>query len=122
MPWTYRQKTGEMCDPSGAVIETGYAGAGPYVNRPAAEARPNEGPLPTGTYIIEPAYDHANLGPCAIPLTPHVANQMHGRYGFFVHGDTASQDQTASEGCIILSRSTRDLIDASEDRALEVVV
>jgi len=41
---------------------------------------------------------------------------MHGRYGFYIHGDTASADQTATEGSINLSRLTRDLIDASVDR------
>src|SRR6476469_5355334 len=74
------------------------------------------------TYEIEPAFDHSTLGPCSMPLTPAPGNDMHGRYGFYIHGDTASMDQTASEGCIILSRATRDLIDASDDRTLEVVV
>lgn len=122
MPWTYKQATGELANPAGDVVEVGYAGAQPYVNQPLAEWRENLGPLPTGLYRLGDAYDHPNLGPCAIPLGPHPDNQMYGRDDFFVHGDTESMDQTASQGCIIMSRATRDQLVASDIRVLEVIV
>lgn len=120
--WTYRQKTGEMCDPDGALVEVGYSGAPGYVNRPIAERREDEGPLPTGTYTIGAAVDRNDLGPCSLPLVPYALNEMHGRSGFYIHGDTAEMDQTASTGCIILSRTTRDLIAQSSVRDLVVEV
>lgn len=118
--WTYSQRTGEMRDPEGNVVETGYAGAGPGTNRPAAEHIENVGPVPTGDYRIEPARDHPTCGPCSLPLTPDADNEMHDRSGFLIHGDNA--DHTASTGCIILSRTTRDMIEASSVRDLVVTV
>ena len=66
--------------------------------------------------------DHPNSGPCSLPLTPDAENEMYGRSGFYVHGDSASTDGTASKGCIILSRAARDQIAASDIRMLTVVV
>ena len=120
--WTYKQTTGEMENPEGDVIEVGYAGFPPFVNRPRAEPLEDRGPLPSGLYTIEAAVDHPNLGPCSLPLTPDAENEMYGRSGFYVHGDSASMDETASKGCIILSRAARDQIAASDIRMLTVVV
>lgn len=120
--WTYSQKSGWMKRPDGVVIGTGYSGAQPYVNRPLAEGRENEGPIPTGNYKMLTAYDHDNLGPCSIPLEPAPDNEMHGRDDFFIHGDTASMDQTASQGCIIMTRAVRDEINTSDVKELVVVV
>lgn len=120
--WTYSQHTGVMVDPAGVVLEVGYAGANSYVNRPIAEGVENQGPLPTGSYTLEAAVDRDDLGPCAIPLTPHPDNEMHDRSGFYIHGDTAEQNQTASEGCIIMSRPTRDAMNVSAVRTLVVEV
>jgi Tlde1 domain len=122
MAWSYRQSTGELYDSMGNLVDTGYSGAQPYVNDPLAEARVNEGPIPTGSYTIFPGYDHDNLGPQALPLGPSPMNNMHERSDFYIHGDTPEGDQTASKGCIILSRATRDLIDASADNTLIVTV
>lgn len=120
--WTYRQATGELRDPDGVLVEVGYSGAPGYVNRPMAERRENQGPVPTGGYAMLAAYDHPNLGPCSIPLEPAPDNRMHGRDDFFVHGDTPEMDQSASEGCIIMSRPTRDLLAASAVRDLTVTI
>lgn len=121
--WTYSQRTGALIDPDGAVIGYGYAGHPPFVNRPAAEGRENEGPLPTGNYIIEAAVDHPTCGPCSLPLAPYPDNAMHGRSGFLIHGDDSTPaDQSASAGCIILDRPIRDVIEASAVRELAVIV
>lgn len=120
--WTYEQHTGAMLSPTGVTVEIGYSGADEWVNKPIAERIPDEGPIPTGSYTIEPAVDHANLGPCSMPLTPDPANEMHDRFGFYIHGDNAQADQSASAGCIIMSRETRDEISASTNRTLLVVI
>ncbi|MGB9255254.1 MAG: hypothetical protein WCC25_10510, partial [Candidatus Korobacteraceae bacterium] len=79
--------------------------------------------LPHGTYTIGPAYDdnnHPGKGPVVMPLEPDPANEMFGRDGFLIHGDTAARDHTASDGCIILDIPYRDQIAASPDRVLIV--
>jgi len=45
---------------------------------------------------------------------------MNGRSGFLIHGDNSKHNFSASEGCIILSRSTRDAISSSGITRLEV--
>ena len=119
--WTYRQKSGALLDPWGLIVEHGYSGSEPAINRPIAEGVENVGPIPTGLYTIEPAIDHATCGPCSLPLTPDPGNDMHGRSGFLVHGDT-DPPGSASTGCIIMSRATRDLISASDIRDLIVTI
>jgi hypothetical protein len=52
-------------------------------------------------------------------LTP-VGHDAFGRDGFLIHGDNLTHD--ASTGCIILPPEIRDMIAASEDRDLEVVI
>lgn len=120
--WTYSQSSGAMMDPDGNVVEVGYSGADQYVNQPLAESLEDRGPIPTGNYKIGDAYTHASCGPVSMPLEPDPENEMHDRSGFLIHGDTASQDFSASTGCIILSRTTREAIDASECRDLIVTV
>lgn len=118
--WIYSQSTGNLYAPDGALVEAGYSGSPPFVNRPRAEGVKNQGPIPTGTYDIGDAFDHDTLGPCSMPLEPDPDNEMYGRDGFYIHGDTQEMNQTASTGCIILSRPTRDMIAASPVHVLEV--
>jgi hypothetical protein len=46
---------------------------------------------------------------------------MFGRTGFLIHGDAVHAPGTASEGCVILSRTTREQIWESHDHVLQVV-
>lgn len=120
--WTFQQSTGHFTDPTGRIIANGYSGHAAGVDNPEDEFVPNVGPLPTGTYTIGAPHTPIDiLGPVAMPLTPDPKNVMHGRYGFFIHGDTAAMNHTASDGCIILDRLTRDKINASMDKTLDVV-
>jgi hypothetical protein len=122
MPWQYQQSTGDMTDPDGDPVATGYAGNGDGLNNPALQFTPNVGPLPQGSYTIGPPHqpvDH--MGPLALPLWPDPATVMQGRFGFFIHGDTPAMDHTASDGCIVLEHDARAQIDASPDKALIVV-
>lgn len=85
----------------------GYSGQPPYVNQTEAEGLRARGPIPRGKYRIGKPFDHTRLGPLSFYLEPYPGTDMFGRSGFFIHGDNAFGNQTASHGCIILSRSIR---------------
>lgn len=116
MPWRYNSTTGELSH-NGNVVAHGYSGGGAGRNNPDMEAVPNIGPVPVGTHNVGPAYDTTTHGPHVMRLTPQ--GDTHGRSGFLVHGD--NRTHTASEGCIILDRTTRDQISGSHDTTLQVV-
>ena len=63
------------------------------------------------------AHRHRTAGAATIRLEPDATNEMHGRDGFLIHGDNATND--ASEGCIIVPRATRDQLRAGD--RLEVI-
>lgn len=86
----------------------GYSGRGTGLNNPESEGKVGIGPIPRGLWAVGEAYHHPRLGPLAIPLTPQ--GEVHGRSEFFIHGDNSRGDFSASSGCIVLSRSTRQWI------------
>lgn len=123
----YSQSTGTIwladSQDGRARLGVGYSGHGAFINRPERETEVGLGPIPRGVWKMGGAYDHPRLGPTAIPLVPF-GHTAHGRTEFFIHGDNSRRDGSASRGCIILDRSTRILIAALGDRAincLEVV-
>lgn len=124
--WKYEQHTGKLFDPTGKYVALGYAGGdqGRHpegINNTDMERVRSIGPLPRGLYTFQTPVEHSHLGPFAIPLLPDVANVMHNRGGFFIHGDLAKgPPHSASEGCIILSRATRNAMWASPDHQLLV--
>lgn len=118
---TYHQRSGQMVADDGVVLDTGYAGKGSSKNDPDAQDVPNEGPLPRGLYTILAPVDTKTHGPYVLWLEPDAANQMCGRSSFGIHGDSVVHPGEASEGCIILPRSIRELIWQSGDHRLEVV-
>lgn len=118
----YVQRTGHLYTDSGKILGNGYSGRGPGLNNPHMQNVRAVGPAPCGSYTIDPArtpVDH--LGPLAMPLEPDPKNQMFGRSEFFIHGDNASGNHSASDGCIILPHATRQQIDNSSDDVLVVV-
>lgn len=117
--WSYERRTGAL-DHDSVMVGTGYSGHGAGLNNPAAERLVGVGPLPAGTYGIGPFFDHPHLGPIVSHLTP-ISGPMFGRSGFFIHGDTAAMNHTASDGCIILSRPLREAVRDSKDRVLVVI-
>lgn len=122
MTWTYIQQNGRLYGPTGKLVGIGYSGRGAGLNNPAADMIHRVGPIPCGTYTIGAPLDPPDhLGPLAMPLTPGAGNVMFGRSGFYVHGDNAALNHTASDGCVILPRGFRQMIADSEDRALRVV-
>jgi len=119
--WTYRQSTGELADPLGEIIAVGYAGAGAGKNNPAMQSDIDVGPITQGFYTIGAPINSEDHGPFAMPLLPAATNQMFGREGFMMHGDSIVHPGDASEGCIIMPRATREAVWASGDRQLQVI-
>jgi hypothetical protein len=130
LDWLYRQSTGELSyqppDSLGggppAPKGTGYSGNGVGYNNPAEQNTENVGPIPRGTWTIGTQEDiTTNSGhelKAAMRLTP--IDVTTDRSGFLIHGDNSKGDNSASQGCIILGPSIRDMIGKSSDKTLRV--
>ncbi|MGD1094067.1 MAG: tlde1 domain-containing protein [Bryobacteraceae bacterium] len=122
--WSYEQTTGRLNHDGEPVGECGYSGFEDGKNNPAMQTEPDCGPIPRGRYMIGPV-EFADVegphGPFVLPLTADPANEMFGRSGFLIHGDSLTHPGCASRGCIILPRPTREAIAQSSDPDLEVV-
>ena len=84
------------------------------------------GPIPRGRWRMTEVYDSKNVGPFVIRLEAEdgTRNDTHdetGRGAFRIHGDSIRAPGTASKGCIILPRATREKMWKSGDRIVEVV-
>ena len=91
------------------------------MNNPDDQYVPSVGPIPVGMYHIGEAFVHHHCGPISMRLTPVSGTDDRGRDGFLMHGDTASRDHTASDGCIIMDHDIRVTVSTGADRALRVV-
>jgi hypothetical protein len=118
----YSQSTGVLTSADGTFLATGYSGNGQWRDNPKAQDVRMHGPLPQGGYTIQPPTLHPKLGVVAMELVPDAENEMFGRSAFFMHGDTAAMNHTASDGCIILPYIVRSQIAAGldEDNRLTV--
>lgn len=87
-----------------------YSGHGVGLNNPAAESIEALGPIPAGKWHIGEFEKLPHLGPCVARLTPYAGVTTFGRTGFFLHGDNAARDHTASDGCIIADLAGRAYI------------
>jgi hypothetical protein len=123
MGFRYSQSTGSLLH-NGALLGTGYSGHGAGLNNPSMQNVHATGPLPQGLYIIRPPSTlDPHLGPLAMPLEPYNGNTMFLRGDFFIHGDNAAMNHTASDGCIIMAHEIRQAIAAAVaagDNQLEV--
>ena len=120
MPWTYSQSSGKLLL-NGTLVATGYSGHDDGLNNPVLQNEAQIGPIPQGVYTIGPVTaNHPGKGPVVMELHPKLGTQVFGRSGFLIHGDNSELDHTASHGCIILGRPTREQIAASSDRDLVV--
>lgn len=104
-------------------VGKGYSGQPPFTNNPNAEAMKMLGPIPKGWYTIEPVLSRrSTLGAYVLPLIPDKLNEMFGRSGFFIHGDSKTKPGYASHGCIILPLKARQFIDTQvPSRRLQVI-
>lgn len=118
--WTFEQKTGSFSH-DGEFVAKGYAGHGVGVDNPDLENEVGVGPVPRGVYTIGPAFTHPQCGPVSMRLEPDAANEMFGRSGFLIHGDSIAHPGTASDGCIVLAHDVRANVSESPDRQLQVV-
>lgn len=119
--WTYQQSTGELHDAAGTLTGTGYSGSPAGKDNPEDQDIPDVGPIPRGEYTIGEPADSAQLGPFAMPLTPAPTNDMDGRSGFFMHGDSIAHPGDGSEGCVIMPPAVRTVVWESGDHELTVV-
>lgn len=119
--WIFEQATGFVFH-DGSKIGEGYSGHGPGIDNPTMENVSDVGPLPCGWYTIGPAYRDPEKGPLVMRLMPDGTNEMFGRGGFLIHGDSIAHPGCASEGCIIMNADLRGQIANSPDRRLQVVV
>lgn len=120
--WIYAQDSGLIVAKDNTAIVTGYAGRERGKNAPAQQTIRGLGPLPRGRYALTELIETtATHGPYVIKLTPHPRNEMFGRGGFLIHGDSVTAPGTASKGCIILARAVRERIWTSDDHQLLVV-
>lgn len=122
--YVYEQATGRIIareDGLNDLLATGYSGseAKGGKNNPSAQSEPNVGPIPRGKYSIGEPF--TGPSPFSLRLTPDPANQMFGRDGFLIHGDSVAEPGTASHGCIILPRPIRERINKSKVDVLTVV-
>lgn len=124
MIFIFKQSTGELFDVEGKLLHKGYSGFGIGKNNPAMQGVSNVGPLPIGSYKIEQAHDSSIHGPLAMRLTPLSGTDTLGRSGFMIHGDSVKDPGTASHGCVIEDRATREAIAsfAANDNAILHVV
>ena len=87
-------------------IGFGYSGiAGNVMNNSSYERKPDEGPIPKGTYTI--SLTDNEKGQLTHHLEPDTTNKMYKRSGFMIHGDNAYANHSASTGCIVAPYSTR---------------
>lgn len=94
----------------GGVSWRGYAGRAEHRDQPGSVDRVGLGPLPPGVYRIGEPRHHPRLGPLSIPLTAIPGSVTHGRSGFYIHGDNARGDRSASSGCIVVGRAAREAV------------
>ena len=118
--WIYEQSSGKLSSTESGYLGTGYSGYGFGKNDPRSQALADIGPIPCGVYAIGAPFDSIEHGPFAMPLSPDAANQMFGRSGFLMHGDSLEHPGCASKGCIIMPRDAREAVWASGDRELQV--
>jgi hypothetical protein len=124
--WRYEQETGKLFHVLGGesiYVATGYSGGNKGrnpegVNNAADESIPDIGPIPVGTYRIGTPIGSPT--PVAMPLLAFPSNEMFGRSGFMMHGDSIEGPGCASEGCIIMSRAVRQAVADSAEVVLEV--
>lgn len=125
--WTYEQKYGKLSR-NGTYIGIGYSGAGEGKNNPDMQDVHDVGPIPRGQYTMvtimdesENPVDYEHKKAPVIHLVPDKANEMFGRDGFLIHGDSIAEPGTASKGCIIQAHPVREQIHQSPDKRLEVI-
>lgn len=123
--WIWSQATGELFH-NNTLKGKGYSGKGAGKNNPALQhlreadsPGDHAGPIPAGVYKL--GRPSSKIGPFTIPLIPDPGNDMLGRDGFYIHGDSIAHPGLASIGCPVLSRPLRESIADSSDSLFVVL-
>ncbi|WP_435953893.1 tlde1 domain-containing protein [Dryocola sp. BD626] len=117
MIWRYEQSTGRLYSGS-ELVETGYSGSLTNKNNPDRQHVKGMGPLPRGTYRIT---GHSRSKGIYTIVLEQISGESFGRSAFRIHGERVKGPAGfASEGCIIMSLSTRRRV-LNEAKTLEVV-
>lgn len=120
--WIYEQRTGDLYqDTDRDTSFMCYAGHGEGKNNPDLQHVKSVGPLPVGFYSIGAPYESIDHGPYVLRLTPAPENEMFGRAGFLIHGDSKKHSGHASHGCIVTSRQARTAVWLSDEHVLKVI-
>jgi hypothetical protein len=120
--WIFEQSSGRLYqDTDPETVFLSYAGHADGKNNPDLQHVANVGPIPIGFYEVGPPYESPNNGPYVLRLTPAPENEMHGRAGFLIHGDSRAKLGSASHGCVVTSRPARQSVWLSGERQLKVI-
>lgn len=120
MTWVYKVSTHSFYLNGTHQFNANYSGRPGFKDDSAKECVKGKGPLPRGTYTIGSAFYHRKTKGWTMRLTPYVENQMCGRDGFMIHGDSSAHPGEASDGCIVLNLPYRKIIAASNNKILVV--
>lgn len=118
--WIYEQATGKLSSTEMGYVATGYSGFGEGKDNPLLQSERDVGPIPCGVYAIGSPFNDPEHGVYCLRLSPDAANQMFGRSGFLMHGDSLEHPGMASKGCIIMTYGARVTVWQSGDRELQV--
>lgn len=117
----YYSQTSGLLKQDDKALGYGYAGHGTGLNNPDFQAVKSTGPIPRGKWEIGKFFDNpGHLGRIIAALRPVEVKMLYGRGGFFIHGDNSKGDNSASDGCIILSKKLREFIRDSGEKYLVV--
>lgn len=122
MTWVYDVRKKTFTHNGVYQFSARYAGAPGYKDNPDYECLINKGPLPRGKYrIVGTPFTHSRAGPYTLKLQPYRENDMCGRAGFLIHGDSIKDPGNASNGCIILAPDYRRKLFKSGDHEIVVI-
>lgn len=120
MAWLYRVSTKQFFLNGYYRFSAKYSGRPGYQDNSDNQCVKSKGPIPKGSYTIGRPFHHPKTGRWTLRLTPLPSNQMCGRSGFMIHGDSQAHPGQASDGCIILDFAFREIITRSGITLLEV--
>lgn len=120
MTWVYKVSSHSFYLNGTYQFDANYSGRPGFKNDSANECIKGKGPIPRGTYTIGDPFYHRKTKAWTMRLTPYIENQMCGRDGFMIHGDSSAHPGEASDGCIILKLPFRKIVAASSDKTLVV--
>ena len=120
--WTFQISSGDITSPDGIVTrDCAYSGNGQFINNANFTGLKEHGPIPIGEYRMVRAFE-PRMGSIVFALFPSPINVMYGRSLFYIHADNKFHNNSASEGCIVVTLAIREAMEKSECQTLLVIV